>query len=202
MAENTEENFKMHLNERINFLSRSADSYDAGYGGEAKRMAMVIHSLIQDTGKSASSLTLLKKKDISFYDTANKDHPHNPAPTIALAIMQVGPKGANYIPLLGEDIEENRRVPFQKWWDKVVIAYSRGNKLTRKDLILNAAHKDLGLHVDPKLNEDYANLINRVSIRKYSTDQEIDMYGAELASVRQIAYEVLKSLKDEFPEYF
>ena len=204
MTDQTEQDFKSHLNEQINFLARSASSYDEGYEGEAKRMAVVMHALIHDTQSSTSLLTLLKKKDILFYDTANKQYPHNPVPTIGLVIMQVGPEGAKYIPLLCGDIGQNRKVPFQKWWDKIVIAYTRNNKLTRRDIILKAAHKDEEAYMDQRLNEDYVNLIKFSKLEwKYDYGEEKEnIPGMELASIRQITYEVLQSLKDEFPEYF
>jgi len=197
--------FKAHLKEQITFLSRSAAAFDEGFESEAKRMAVVIRIFIHDTKFSTSLLTHLKKKDILFYDTANEYDPYNLAPTIGLVCMQCGPEGAKYIAPLDDNIRvQNKKVPFEKWWEKIVIADTKGNKLTRKDLILSITNKDGGAHIDKKLDEDYANLIklNTIGWKYFSGELEGNMQGAELASVRQITYELLKSLKNEFPECF
>lgn len=195
----------MHLKEQIDFLSRSADSYDNGYENEAKRLAVVIRVLLHDTGQSISLLRHLDKKDILFYDTANDYDPMNLAPTTGLVLIMSGPDGAKYVPPLDDNIRpQNRKVPFEKWWEKIVIADNQGNKLTRRDIILDVTNKEGGAHIDSKLNEEYARLVknNTLGWKYVHGDEEGDMEGIELASIRQITYEVLKSLKDEFPEYF
>ena len=53
-----------HLREQISFLRASADSYDSGFKGEAKRLAVIIRVLLHDTHKSTSLMTLLGIKGI------------------------------------------------------------------------------------------------------------------------------------------
>jgi hypothetical protein len=65
--------------------------------------------------------------------------------------------------------------------------------------------KDGGAHVDSKLDEAYYALSrsNSLGWKYIKNGVEKDFATRpELASMRQISYEVLKSLKDEFPEYF
>ena len=57
----TEEELKSHLKEQIQFLLKSAQSYDEGFTSEAKRLAVVIRVLLHDTKKSKSLLTLSYK---------------------------------------------------------------------------------------------------------------------------------------------
>lgn len=85
-----------------------------------------------------------------------------------------------------------------------MVVDNRGNKSTRKDLILTVCDKDGGAHVDAEFDEAYYALSRSNSLGwKYQKNGvEQDFAGKpELACLRQIAYEVLKSLKDEFPEY-
>ena len=55
--------------------------------------------------------------------------------------------------------------------------------------------------MDPVLEDDYAKLTCEGSLG-WQTLNEESLKNAELASVRQIAHEVTKSLEDEFSEYF
>lgn len=77
MVRQTEEELKSHLKEQIQFLLRSAKSYDEGFTSEAKRLAVVIRVLLHDTNRSTSLLTLLQRKDMLFYDTAWDYDPNN-----------------------------------------------------------------------------------------------------------------------------
>jgi len=68
--------------------------------------------------------------------------------------------------------------------------------LCRRDLILAVANKDGGAHVDPVLDEKYANLSrgNSLAWRYRGPRGDIPLEGPEKAAVRQIAHEVLKTL--------
>ena len=67
------------------------------------------------------------------------------------------------------------------------------------------ANQDGGGHVDPSLDEAYANLsrFNSLGWKIFIGDCPAKDFekGPELPSVRQIAYEVIKSLSDEFRDY-
>lgn len=78
------------------------------------------------------------------------------------------------------------------------------NRFSRRDLVLSLCNKDGGAHIDPKLDATYAALTRNASMgHMYQTPSSSGMIESiELASVRQIAYEVLMSLKHSFPEYF
>jgi len=204
----TEDEMKSHLKEQIEFLKRSSQSYDEGFTSEAKRLTVAIRVLLHDTQKSTSLLTHLKKKDILFYDTSLDHNPNNLLPTLGLIMMKIGPNGAEYVPPLddGPPIRYCKgKIPFEKWWNEIVLVDGKGNKLTRSDLVLAVANKDGGTHVDPKLDKAYVDLtrFNSLGWKFVQSGIEKDFAtGPELASVRQISHEVLKSLKEEFPEYF
>jgi hypothetical protein len=65
-------------------------------------------------------------------------------------------------------------------------------------------NQDGGAHVDPKLVDNYAALSRSNSFGwKLGLDGKgQDSMGIEFASVRQIRYEILRSLEYEYPEYF
>ena len=204
----TEEELKDHLKDQIHFLIESSNAYDSGSISEAKRLAVAIRILVHDTDSSRSLLTLLKKEHIGFYDTAYDYDPSNLLVVCGLLMMKMGPGGGEYVAPLGTGSPQRYlkgKIPFAQWWDEIVLVDGKGGKLTRGDLVLKVCDKDGGAHVDLKLDEAYHDFSRENSLGwKFQKDGvEQDFAGRpELASVRQIGYEVLKSLKDEFPEYF
>jgi len=197
------------LLQQIEFLTRSAIGYDEGFESEAKRMAVVIRVLLYDNGKNTVSLlTHLNKKDMLFYDTARDLDPRNllGESTLTYMEMRIGEgEMCKYSPNLDDSpANQNLKVPFDVWWNKKVIKDQPGTTFSRKDLILSVCHKDGGAHIDARLNEKYGDLTrnNSLGVIYELKNSSGPIPGIELASVRQIAHEVLKSLADEFPEYF
>lgn len=196
-----------HLGEQINFLKRSSESFDAGFLSEAKRLALVIRILLHDTNNSTSLLTLLNKKNILFHDTALDYRPSNVLPSMCLIMMKIDSAGASYASPLdeGPPIRYSKaKISFDNWWNKIVFHIPGSDSLTRKDLVLAVSNKDGGAHVDLKLNQAYANLtrFNSLGWKSIVNGKEKDVTNPELYSIRQIAHEILKTLKDEWPEYF
>lgn len=111
---------------------------------------------------------------------------------------------AKYIPRLDDDQRSpTKKVRFEDWWNKIVLDDKNGNILTREKLVLAVANKDGGAHVDPKLDETYANIKRYHSLRVWfvsNKGKEDIASKVELASIRQIAHEVLKSLGDGLTE--
>ena len=91
-----------------------------------------------------------------------------------------------------------RVVPFEQWWNEVVIKDRGGNTFTRKDIVLTMANKEGGAHVDPNLNESYANL-TRFNAQGWKVitggTVTVPENSITAASMRQIAHEMLESLK-------
>jgi hypothetical protein len=198
-----------HLKEQIQFLWRSAKAYDVGFTSEAKRLAAVIRVLLHDTAKSTSLLTQLNKKNLPLYDTSLDYDPANLIVTHGLIMLKLTgiPADTGYIAPLDDGVPHRYtkgKVPFEDWWNKIVIVDKYKNKFTRKDLILSVSNKDGGAHVDHELDKAYADLTRYPFGWKFVIDgaEMASATGPELASIRQICHEVLKSLKDEFPELF
>ncbi|MBA7696246.1 hypothetical protein ES703_104889 [subsurface metagenome] len=199
----SEEELKKHLKEHIQFLIDSCKNYDNGNTSEAKRMAVSIRVLLHDTSNSTSLLKQLDKKNILFLDTAYADEPAN-IPTTGLAAMGIG-SSTTYIPLLDNfdnlDGYGRGKIPFKDWWNQIVVVDRNWKKLSRKDIILTVTNKDGGAHIDPELTDDYYD-ITRLDSLGWKNLDGTPIPGIELASIRQISFEVLKSLEDEFPEFF
>jgi len=206
----TQDELLTHLKEQIAFMKQSASSYDSGFEGEAKRLAVVIRVLIHDTSQSSSLLTLLGvKRNTSFYDSAAAYNPRNLLTSSCLTVMRISPAGGEYVaPLdnLSPARSKDKRVGFDRWWNRnIVLKDNANNTFTRKDLVLAVANKEGGAHIDPKLDEAYANLsrFNSMAWKFFKSGVERDFKNSPvLPSIRQITHEVLKTLKDEFPDFF
>lgn len=200
----SEDELKNHLKEQIEFLMSSSNSYDKGFKSEAKRLATSLRILLHDTSNSVSLLSQLNKKNIPFYDTADDYDPKNLLSQFGLLSIAIGKGITGYVPRLDfeiPDIHKTVKVLFNNWWEKIIIADFEENKLSRKELVLAVCNKDGGAHIDPKLDNKYAK-ITRLGSLGFRTLTREYLSDSELASIRQITYEVLKTLKDEFPEYF
>lgn len=78
------------LAEDIGFLNASAAAYDAGYEAEAKRLAVVLRTLLHDTSQSHSLLQQLQVKNaLKWVDTALPLNPGNLMGSMGLVMLQV-----------------------------------------------------------------------------------------------------------------
>ena len=198
-----------HLKDQIAFMKQSASSYDNGFEDEAKRLAVVIRVLLHDTDKSTSLLTLLNKKNIYFYDSALPYKPRNLLPYNGLTMIGVISGEAWYVaPLDGGAPTRNRnkKRSFHVWWeDMFVIKDTKGNTFSRKNLVLNIVNTDGGAHIDPALDKAYADLtrFNSLGWKFFKRDVEDDFRNNPASSsIRQIAHEVLKTLRDGVADLF
>ncbi len=199
----SKEELQQHLKDIIEALELSSRAYDTGLKGEAKRLAAGIRVLLHDTDSSKSLLGQLGKKNINFYDTTI---PYNPKTFLTyngLTAMNLTPEGATYECLFDELPPDSppRWVSFDEWWNRLIFIDRKGIKTTRKDLILAIANKDGGTHVDPNLDERYANLSRRnlLAWRFSSPKGDFPLEGPERAATRQITHEVLKSINPTMP---
>ena len=196
------------LKQQISFLKRSAIAFDEGYLDEGKRIAVVIRVLVHDTAQSKSLLGLLNLKDIDFFDTAPEYSQNIIGSFNGLALeMLSSSTGGRYVPrckVPGNPAEPYAFKPFGIWWQKTILVDMQKQKFSRRKIILALANKDGGAHVDPELNADYAALTRENSMGWfYTIGDETGPFGdIELVSARQIAEEVLVTLKKARPDLF
>jgi hypothetical protein len=184
-----------HLEEQVGFLKASADAFDGGNVAEAKRLAATLRILLHDTPKSHSLLGQLGRKG-DFWDTAVPDMPGNLVPLGGLVCVHLAPGAPKYAPLF-DDFAGAHESPFATWWTAPVFRDPRGPSLSRKDLVLTAANKDGGAHVDPGgVDERYARfaLENGLGVTSRESNGERPLEGAVAAAIRQVAHEVLRTL--------
>ena len=194
----TNQDLEAHLKEQTAFLEASADSYDRGFQGEAKRLAVTIRLLVHDHGSNRALLAQLDRLHSTlFYDSGLPNAPGNLLTYSGLVVTAHTKAGAEYMPMLdNHQIGPGEWLPFTPWWETTIFVDDKRRRVSRKDLILSLANEDGGAHVDPALNATYSALTRENSMNWTVTVGTIQhpMGPPHLASVRQIAHEVLKSL--------
>lgn len=201
----TKEQLLLSLKEHLKFLINSSKSYDNGFESEAKRMSVSLRILLHDTMKSKSILSQLGLKNkILFFDTSHPYDPSNLVSHSGLAAMRFQDFNAKYIPKFHSEYTITKK-EFNKWWQSIIIVDQNKNIFNRQKLILSLSNKDGGAHVDPELDEDYNDLVYKNSMgwkAVYSDGREEDLKSIHFASIRQITYEVIDSLKEFNSNFF
>ncbi len=199
----TSEDLDRHLREQLHFLSESAESYDKGYEAEAKRMAVCLRILLHDNPPNSVSLLeqLGLKSTAKFYDSALPSRPGELNMGASLIVIPAQ-NNAKAIPFLDDSPPgTSGLVSFDEYWNRPVL-YAGGKHFTRKELVKLVADQDGGAHIDPSLNEEYANLSRNDSFgwKAGSNDAPSDpVKFSELASIRQITHEILRTLEPDYP---
>jgi hypothetical protein len=196
----TKDELEAHLREQLRFLEASAASFDGGFEGEAKRLAVTLRVLLHDTKYSKSLLGQLGLIDRKFHDTAPDYNPQNMMTHGGLVSIALGPSSTRYVAMLDNLPGPWKEVDFDKWWNKPVFVDTHHHQLSRKELIMVAANQDGGAHVDPELDVTYAALSkdNALGWIVHDGKGEKPMEGPERAAIRQIAHETLKTM---IPDY-
>lgn len=178
------------LRRQMEFLMRSADSYDRGYVDEGSRIAVSLRILLHETARSTSLLTLLGAKRISLLSTV--------APISERAVFADGTalivhnsQGTSMIPKLDRGHFKDF-VPRDEWWNQLVYV-NRPLKVRRRDIILTAANKDGGAHVDPILTREYDELRLGTWTAVAHDGTESKVTQQQFIFLRQAAFEVLNS---------
>jgi len=187
---------KDKLQEQIDFLKRSADSYDEGREDEAIRLAVSLRILLHDSKRNKSLLGQLNKKNSLFLDSATTFNPQNKLSYEGLICIAMLTSGPRYVAMLDDVPEKMKEVNFENWWNNTVFVDKQKRELSRKNLVLIATNQDGGAHVDSTLNEIYAAISKDSALGWVKEDQAgvHPIEWAERAAIRQIAHEVLKYL--------
>ncbi len=188
-----------HLATQIQFMQRSAKSFDDGEHEEAVRLATSIRILLHDTSTSHSLLGQLGRKEARFFDTSfplNRDSATSHGGLVWIAL---GKPATRFVAML-DDVPEVRQIEFDAWWNTPVFVDEQRRELSRKNLILTAANQDGGAHVDPHIDEVYSDLSRNNSLGWMASDGVFSrpITGAERVAIRQIAHEVLKTIVDGY----
>jgi len=187
---------KEHLKKQLRFLSRSCDSYDKGHKDEAIRIATVIRVLVHDTKNSTSLLKHLQAKSIKLLSTVLEPSP-SAFHYVGMGMIRASGLESSYEPILDNGPPVNKYLLVNDWWEQVVYILN-GHRINRREIILTAANKDGGAHVDKKLTEEYETLmkigiVGGMLYHKNGKDIEAPFEDAHYVSLRQMAYEILNS---------
>ncbi len=154
----TIQELEAHLKEQTAFLEASAESYDRGFQGEAKRLAVGIRLLVHDHGSNKALLAQLDRLDSTrFYDSGIPNTPGNLSTYSGLVVTAHTKTGAEYMPMLDDhQLGPGEWLAFARWWETTIFVDNKKRLASRKDLILSMANQDGGAHVDPALNATYS----------------------------------------------
>jgi hypothetical protein len=198
------------------FLAASCQAYDAGEKYEALRLATSVYTLVHDAGKQHSLLSQLGvKQEIIWISTARPpDLPGDRGifrslrytPLIQYERYRDRKRYANKIPeflplstflaIRGER-PVPRQLPFEEWWESDIIFLDEEEHavLSRKKLVMALRNQEGGSHYDPEvINPNYLPLRKKIWMLtpNYGFGWSL---GLELATMRQIAEELLMSLQ-------
>lgn len=201
----TREEIAQTLRDQISALEASAAGYDAGNKWESTRIATTVHTIVHDGGKNNKSLLtqLGMRPSLRFVSSGNDLMPGNIARETPLVRMQLRtfpdkPPEAAYVPHLKDNRKQPKFSQFPTWWDSELIFKDGDFKLTRKKLVFALRNNEGGSHSDEVLlNPSYIKLRNPglTTPKLVTPSGAAPMLQAELATMRQIAWELAETLK-------
>jgi hypothetical protein len=82
-----------------------------------------------------------------------------------------------------------------QWWNQFIFVLDGKTRLTRKDVVLAAADKHGGAHVDTALTPEYERLISSHDLGSWVVNgaEPVPIEGHHYVALRQMGYEVLHS---------
>ena len=197
---------KRELAEQLQLLRHSCQAFDGGLEAVAKHISLSLRVLLHHHGKSRALLDQLGLRGGLYLTSATVLNPRNLLSECNLLVIQVGPTGARYLPLVaaGGPPFPLQHIPFVDWWNNPVLKDEHGRTFCRRELVFNVADTDGGAHVDPELEEAYMAISRENSLSWVSSTNGKDsaLEGRpELACMRQIAHELLASIHQFVPEF-
>jgi len=190
------------LRKIIDFMQNSGVAFDKAATGEARRLAVCILALIEDTKTTPSLLSRAGLKDISFIDSSPDYNEKLGLPLCGLTLVTLGAKTMNYVPRF-DKCANIKSLSFDLWWNKpVIIDKEKGVEMTRRDIVHAVIATNVGT-TDPRFHRTYEEITNVIPFGQTpSKGLGGDLIQPLYASVRQISYELLGSLYDRAPQYF
>lgn len=188
---------KEHVKRQLSFLESSAAAFDAGKRQEAVRIATAIRVLVHETKASRSLLGQLAIRDsLKLVSTVELLRGNIVVFEGAVATHMFSNAPARFLPKLGMG-STRHLMHVQAWWEQPVwIAGER--RASRRDVVLGAANKDGGAHVDThNVPEAFATLQKGAwatgPIVEGVPGPATPIIDHHLAMLRQFAYELLNS---------
>lgn len=198
------------LRNQVELLRNAAKSFDEGSLAEAQNLATRIRVLVHDgRGRGQSLLSQVGVKErLPYLDTALAEDPPGVIGVgggLCSISANLGPEASSrYKAPLGRPWPERQHPPsaFVDWWEDEVLADDRGNSFSRRAFVLAVANQDGGAHFDATLDAAYAALTRDRSLTSFQPGPGGDESFKNIAppSIRQIAYELERTLAEEIVE--
>ena len=208
------------LQEQIQLLQYYCEQYDNGKKIFVYPMSTTLRILLKDTKKCVSLLKQLNIKDtLLFVDSAHHckngvccweicENTHNIAAIdgavyaglVAKRLRQQGDTLETTLKPLCQFSNASRpkMVNFDQWYEEEVLDDDTENKMSRKNIIENIAEKAGGCHVDEDMTVEEATFRIPEALKIIINGQQVAFTPAPMyVSLRQIAWEVLESLKKQ-----
>ena len=205
------------VDDRVYRMKSAGGQFDEGKLVEAREMAVHIRALIHHAEKSHARINQIGLQGaLSWGDTAGVTHPKNQSSAACLTLMKIGGPHSHgeYVPKMdlyppvpirtrdGGRIDRGSRIPFDHWWTNPVVRDRDGLDYSRMQLVLALANDEGGAHDDPEMKAAYdavaaSNWLGWVV--SDGTDAASPAFETNplMASVRQIGYEVVQSIRQQ-----
>ena len=199
--------------EVITYLQRLCDDYDNGNTFAIVLVAVLLRTLLKTKGDTKSVLHQLGQDSISFFDTRIPEGSfsywtfsanicnhtfiaQNVYGGLLSKLVTNGERGLNldYQPLLNKN-RDSQMLSFNDWYTAIVFKDQKF-ELSREDCINIVADKDGGAHLDKRIPAKYS-CFREPTALQFIIDGQIAVFNQNpvYVSLRQIAWEVLESLK-------
>jgi hypothetical protein len=199
----TETEFWDALEDQLRFLQRSGLAFDEGDLAEAVRLANTVCILVDDRGRNfvsiLSRLCLLDR--IPFITTAKPLVHGNLVTEHPLVRIRFRPLGNDahdifYVPVFSRGTEPRslKRVDFAEWWSEPIFRDTERRVLDRKGLTRSLRDHEGGSHLDAELRDPVYRGVAREHSAGWTYCNEPLKPGPHLASMRQVAWELEKTL--------
>jgi len=196
---------EQELRNQLALLKHACDAFDNGFTHIGKHIALTLRVLLYHHGQSQALLRQLGLLDKRFLDSAGDIDRRNELSEWRLCVFRLRSDGGNFLAkcLSGGDTNSLRWLSFENWWNNPVIKDKQHRFFNRRELVLNVADTDGGAHVDSELEEAYMALSRENSLgwNFFDGEKSTPFIGPELQCMRQIAHEVLETIKKKAPQY-
>ena len=189
------------LREQLGFMKRSCEAFDKGIENEAIRIATSLRIIFHNTRASTSLVAHLGFGSRKMLSSSRghgdwKDY-------LAHKIDLRSPQPIRMLPLLGVKFRE---CSIERWWRHEAVFVHKAQEYSRRMIVLSAANKDGGAHVDEEREKYYEFLcsgeyaLGITGNLEYKGEppfpQGITIYpnNAHLALIRQFAHETFVSV--------
>jgi len=199
-------NLIKQMKRQICFLERSCEIFDKGERDEAIRIAVTLRTLIHDTSHSTSLLRKIKLKEILVLASSCELIPikdqklsfenepesyingiRNGQVIFARDSLTTLDENKIIQPILAER-KSYINLSIEDWWNKfAVVVLPMDNYVSRKQIVLAAANKDGGTHVD-----SYPQKYDQLDKGFWQTNGEMQREH-QFVLLRQFAFELLNS---------